>query len=341
MMKILKQNCTLLGIKSRLLASTSTNSTSGVAPAVRVRASSPVEIFANWEESVDFPSNSVQREYGSSKNDNKSEYVLIENKKLSNTKAGSTIRISVPRRCRELYVESEDEITISATDKLEVEKDVQLQSLKALDLSCTVRANSVRLFSDGMITCKGAIDGIEVEMECKGNVQAQRVGAKQLQVRAEGDVSFTSIYGDSIGILSTKGNVELGSTHGHLMLRSEDGNATIQSLSGTIKAEVNGNVRVHIDESFPEAMNMIISSKQAKVSLAIACLPVRVMDNSATVDIKDPDVMYKDNQLSLLRPSSSNGAGNLIVRGDETSSISLLSWVESVMQKASKTTSSI
>jgi hypothetical protein len=305
--------------------------TTSSAPLISIKAKSPLVVRAAWSDEVNFPSDAFTLRKGPDIADHAS-YVLEE----SSSSAGTTpMKVSVPRRCREFRIDTIGSFTLEGDDKLEVEKDIQIQAIGDIAINCTTRGNIVNVGSDGTLRFKSAVEGLLVQLRSGKDLSARRLGAKQAKILCGQSVSITSLYVEEANIAVVKGNGHLGTVHGQVEVNVQSGDLTIESISGLLTAQVVGNATVHLEQSYPRARHSLSAGKQAKVYLSVDSLPITIT-SAVKVEVTDSDVRFKDGRLELLRPTESEGAGAITIKGDASSSVSLRSWIESALAKAQK-----
>ena len=310
-------------------------SSSSRLPSLIIRTISPLELRAVWSDDVTIASSNQCETLQSNEDENQGRRWLIVERSNPSLSGETSVQISVPRRCASIQIESTSGIQLSGDDRLEIEQGISIRAEGEVRLGCTIRGQTIDFYSGKSITTNKAVEGVKVNLHSRQSVAAKRIGAKVLSIISGTGLDVHAMYADEIHLQTQSGNAKVGTSHGALDVKVNQGDLIVESVSGSISAEVAGNAEVHLEESHPDASNVVHCGKQAKVTLAVTTLPVSIR-GTQNVTMTDPDVAFRDGRLELSRPSAGDGSGVLVVHGNDESSVSLLSWIESVKLKAAK-----
>lgn len=291
-------------------------------------AACPVRVYADWTESIStsFPVSNL----GSA------EDVVLDLERRQHA-SGSVLSITIPRRISSVEIEAWAPVSLTAKDKLEVEKHLTVTSHEGdVAVGCSIRAHTIELESARAgITVSKAMEAVRLVLLANTTVTAQkRVSAvSELVLRAH-SIELASLYClGSSDVAAEGGDVVLGPTHGTAVgVQADHGNVHVQSLSGSCRiAAPKGSVGLHFDAAVGSS-STIQAGGQVDVSLAVDALPMRVTGLESSLDAtrvrfdQDPGFTVlggeADKPVSELHVQTSTPGGK----------VRLESWIDNVLK---------
>lgn len=306
---------------------------------VRNTTTRPVVVYADWTEKIGYIGN----------NRGSLENVVLHFRDEHTKEEEEDYRITIPRRIESIEIDSCGDVVLSAKDKLEVEKQLVVQSSNNVHAKCSIRANTIQFTSNkGNVKVDNAIEAVLVSLNASMDIKAtKRVSAvSELLVECGRDVEISSLYclyNPSTSIESRSGNVKLGSVHGeNIAATAREGNVSVGSLSGScVITAPTGKVNVHFDASTQQSvMSTVVSGKHSEVSLAPDALPMQVWGAHADDSLTAQLTQHEDSSFTLAGAATENTdnkpASKLRIQSTDKSTVKLESWITNVLKNMQK-----